>query len=700
MEHSVKLLILIAFVLSQHYSFAFWGQEKKDSAFVDKQIETASQVAIKGEPHTALKTFQEAYRLSIEIGYQRGETKAMLNIGEVLYNRAAYDTALVRFKKSLALAQQYRLPVLEAKAYNYIGKYYHSKGDFNLSLKNYLKSYAISKTENDTLGLISIQNKLGKHFSTLGDHPKALSYFLSSEGMLHHCNSEIEKASTYNHLGNLFQKLKDYRKAMLFHNKALYIRKQMAYREGIAKSLKNIGEVYLDTKQPDSAMRYFEESLQICKEISYAKGIVKNIHSQGITLKQLNDTAAIGKFKLALKYSEEVGYQIGVIRAICKLADIYTEIGDFDQAIQYSQDGLKIALQEDMKSHIEELYETLAQTYKEKNDYEKAYAFLEKQMAVQNQLANPEINKKLAELQTEYEISLKEQENEMLKKENQIQELTLNRKNIYIIFVIITLILLSLLMLLNYSRYLQKKKANVELQALNHQLTIAKAQQVKLFSIISHELRNPLFWFRNLIQLLTNKIDVMDKEMVAKSLQSLNESATNTFHLMDNLLHWSRSQLGNITYKPEPLEVHQVIDENIQLIRQYADHKNISINYDSPKGVTVMADKAMTKTVIRNLLSNALKFTPNNGSISIEVQAVTEKVVVKIIDNGKGMEKDMVARILHAPKNSYIPTSAPETGSGIGLSVTKEFIELNGGVLQVNSTLGKGSTFCFDIPLN
>ncbi len=234
---------------------------------------------------------------------------------------------------------------------------------------------------------------------------------------------------------------------------------------------------------------------------------------------------------------------------------------------------------------------------------------------------------------------------------------------------------------------------------LNKEIKDARDQQMKFFNLISHELRNPLFWFRNLIQLLMNRIDNLDKDVIKKSLYSLNESAGNTFHLMDNLLHWSRTQLGNINFNPEPINIAEIIKENIKLLQQFADYKNISLLFKDDHVIFAIADKEMIKTVIRNLLSNALKYTQENGSICVKLNVTEDKVVVSVKDDGIGMSPVILDKILNAKEKVVVSGLSKEAGSGLGLTLCKEFVEKHNSSLVVNSLQGEGSEFLFELPL-
>jgi signal transduction histidine kinase len=695
-------------------AFYYYDGSEADTLFAELMLLSGIQISIKGNIDSALINFEKSRNIYTHCNHNYGLAESLLYIGEIYYNWANFDKALEYFQLADSIVRQNSFKHLQVRILNYIGKYYHSKGNFSESLSYYNEGLKLAEQYNDTLGIAILHNKIGKHYKTIGDFPRSLEHLLISERLVRKVNNKIELASTYNHLGNIYQDFKDFSNAIRFHKLALKTREEMSYKEGIAKSLKNLGEVLVDINKLDSALVCFEKSYVICNEIGYAKGLIKNIQNEGIILQQQEKyEEAIPKFKKSNEISNRIGYVIGETKALLSLSEVFKRKKDFSRALSYAEKGLRLSERENMKGSIASFYLMQSDIYQDKGEYRRALAFFQKHTKVQNEIVNLESNRKIGELQTQYKLSLQNRENEVLKKDNQIKALMIKRKNLFMLFAVVISGLLVLLVIITYWMFLQKKKANIkltglndnitlknsELEQLNKKLVLSKDQQIKLFSIISHELRNPLYWFRNLIQMLSDRIDSLDKEMISKSLKSLNESANNTYHLMDNLLHWSRARLGNIKFVPEPVDIDSLIADNIKLVSHYAAYKNLNVQYYIEKGCIIWADKTMVHTVIRNLLSNAIKFTPPNGLIQISCTLHGDDVQVRIKDSGVGMDHKTIERILSTDGTNYIPTTDQETGSGIGLALSKEFIKRNGGELSVVSEPGNGALFYFVIPL-
>jgi two-component system, sensor histidine kinase and response regulator len=248
--------------------------------------------------------------------------------------------------------------------------------------------------------------------------------------------------------------------------------------------------------------------------------------------------------------------------------------------------------------------------------------------------------------------------------------------------------------LLQKQNHLIDEKAKL-LQKQTSELTELNTMKNKLFSVISHDLKNPLYALRNLFRSV-QQYDLPAEEIktfVPEVVKDLNYTTA----LMENLLLWVKSQMQANVVNPQILEVTQLIQEATDLLRLQAHAKGIRIQFEKTEALYIYGDKDMISLVIRNLLSNAIKFTPQEGSIEIDVQEHLAGVEIMVKDSGVGMEPDVVRNLF---KNNYYSTkgTANETGTGIGLMLCKDFISRNGGQIHVTSEPGKGSIFAISLP--
>jgi PAS domain S-box-containing protein len=222
----------------------------------------------------------------------------------------------------------------------------------------------------------------------------------------------------------------------------------------------------------------------------------------------------------------------------------------------------------------------------------------------------------------------------------------------------------------------------------------------KFFNIVAHDLKNPFTSLLGSSELLYDNIDQMTTENVKKLALILNDSAKSGFAILQNLLDWSRSQTGMIRYCPTEINLRLIIDENIDNLNLQTSNKEIKMWSELKTDLIITADKNLINTVLRNLLSNAVKFTHKNGKIKITAASQKDEIILSVIDSGIGMAQDKIDQLFRLENSQSMPGTEKEQGTGLGLRLCKEFTELMGGRIWVESELGKGTNFSFTIPLD
>ena len=236
------------------------------------------------------------------------------------------------------------------------------------------------------------------------------------------------------------------------------------------------------------------------------------------------------------------------------------------------------------------------------------------------------------------------------------------------------------------------KEKNASLEKLN-------ATKDKLFSVIGHDLRSPFNSILGYSELLINNKHEYSADKLDYFSKSINSTAEKTLDLLDNLLCWAKSQTGQIKYKPEKIRLEEVIAQSVNFTTPSASIKNISLNHIPNHETEIHADRNMLKTILRNLISNAIKFTHPSGKVDIYSILGKNEVEITVSDNGTGMDEDTRKNIFQADANISSKGTENENGTGLGLILCKEFVETHGGKIWVESEPGKGSDFHFTMPL-
>jgi signal transduction histidine kinase len=242
----------------------------------------------------------------------------------------------------------------------------------------------------------------------------------------------------------------------------------------------------------------------------------------------------------------------------------------------------------------------------------------------------------------------------------------------------------------------ERKLAEEEIKLKNELLQTINAEKDKFFSILAHDLRGPLSAFVAATQIITEEIQTMDMEEIKEITLSMKTSANNIFSLLENLLEWSRLRRGTMEFVPEKLNLNEKIEACIDVLSESARKKRIELTFSIPGEIEVFADNHMFDTVIRNLVSNAIKFTPPGGKINVTAGYNNDhSIEIKISDSGIGMTPELKNKLFLINEKTSRQGTEGEMSTGLGLLLCKEFIEKHDGKIWVESEVGKGSTFSF-----
>ena len=242
---------------------------------------------------------------------------------------------------------------------------------------------------------------------------------------------------------------------------------------------------------------------------------------------------------------------------------------------------------------------------------------------------------------------------------------------------------------------MRAEKALIESEA---NLRESNATKDKFFSIIAHDLKGPFNSIIGFSNILTEQVHEKDYDGIEEYARIIQNSSQRAMDLLLNLLEWSRSQTGRIVFNPEFVEIVTLINQVTELMNDSAQQKSIIISKKLPRNAPVIADKAMINTILRNTISNAIKFTHPGGQIIISVEQQKNELMIAIADNGLGIKKEAIDKLFRIEESNSTYGTQNERGTGLGLILCKEFVEKNGGKIWVESEVGKGSTFYFTIP--
>lgn len=250
----------------------------------------------------------------------------------------------------------------------------------------------------------------------------------------------------------------------------------------------------------------------------------------------------------------------------------------------------------------------------------------------------------------------------------------------------------------------ERKRAEAALQTANQELAKLNRNKDKFFSILAHDLKGPFAPLLSTSTVLAKSAQFLPPVKIKEMSQHIHRSVTKLHELLENLLQWSRIQMGRAEFRPGKIEVSSIVDQNIQLMSETALRKSITLRNLLPRGVFIQADEYMFDTIIRNLISNALKFTPPGGQVTVSISAElsnhhpNEMVEISVSDTGVGISAADIDKLFKVERHHTTIGTAQETGTGLGLVLCYEMVNQHGGQIQCQSEIGQGTTFFFTMP--
>jgi signal transduction histidine kinase len=257
------------------------------------------------------------------------------------------------------------------------------------------------------------------------------------------------------------------------------------------------------------------------------------------------------------------------------------------------------------------------------------------------------------------------------------------------------------LFMLGYGAIILKRNFDLErskTEQKNKELHELNLTKDKFFTILSHDLKNPFNAIIGFSSILAEQVQEKNYEGIEEYARIVQGSSQRAMDLLINLMEWSRSQSGRMEFTPKNIEIVQLINEVSELTNDSALHKSITITKELPDRATIFADKAMIGTILRNLISNAIKFTNSGGRIVISAEQMDDELVVSVSDNGVGIKADSIEKLFRIEESYSTKGTQDEEGTGLGLLLCKEFILKHGGKIWAESKLHSGSTFYFTVP--
>jgi len=418
---------------------------------------------------------------------------------------------------------------------------------------------------------------------------------------------------------------------------------------------------------------------------------------------------ALDFFLINYQGCKDAGDPRQTVIAALNIADAYQYLGGYDSSFHFLALTDSLTRRYQLNHERVTLYKKLSDHYARQNKFREAFQYITKYQQLNDSIYNIRKERQISELTQQFELNRKDQEHQLLKKQYRVTVIIATLVTVLVFFIII-LLLRNLKRRRLINRELEKRnetitrgKDNLEvafevLSKKEQQLAEANAAKNMFFSIIAHDLRSPFHALLAFSEILLQSHRKIPDEEREEMIRIVSDSAGSLYKLIENLLEWTRTQTDRIEVKADVFELGSVIDKNIALLEPMAEKKGISMESTVCMECTVYADPGMVDVVVRNLLSNAIKYVHRGGDVTVSAQESSGGVVVCVADTGVGIPADDLKKLFRIDAKIKTPGTENEKGTGLGLTICKEFIEKNEGRIWVDSKEGEGSTFCFWLP--
>jgi signal transduction histidine kinase len=603
--------------------------------------------------------------------------------------RYRYDNTRLSLElgdSALTIARKMRNRRFEAQILNRIGVIHKWANDLELSMHYSQAALLAAKECQDSIEIGYAENNIGGTYQSKMFNSIAIEHLINAEQIFEKLKFKPGLAACLVNLGEIYQRQQNYPKAVSFFNQALKLRMEVGEKHGIALSLEGIARLYIEKGSYDSAQIKFNEVEKYARDLNNNSLLASAL--EGLSKIDLVKKDFKNAYKLqteALELNRKILNLRTEISGRLNLANILIEQSEFAGAKNNLDLAYRLIKSGKNEKDLPEYYLGYSNYYAKKREFEKSLYYSHLFINIKDSIAKKENlahGDELVEIKKYLDF---QNQNKLLQKSLEYEE---GRR----LRVIINYVMLLIIVIVLFWRYRIKKAANKKLSEMN-------AVKDMLFGIIAHDLKNPFHTILSSSEMLLKEYDDLSKEDKIQIIEIIQNSGRQTYKLLENLLYWSLSQTGGTDFRPEAVTLSEIITETIALHSSSASTKNVALIPRIDEELVALCDKEMAKLVLRNLVSNGIKYTREGGSVEIILKKRGKFAEVSVQDNGVGITKEQKINLTKVGRHSSAPGTKGEKGTGLGLLLCKEFVEKNKGQLTIESEEGHGSRFIFTLPL-
>ena len=687
-------------------------QLSSKTGFIKGQADAKDKIAtvyfFQGSYKESLNYFEEALELYASINHTLGVANLLIRKALVYESQRDFVTAKNYYDSALHIFKKMDDDIGIADTYMNLGILYYAQNKFKESLNYYYQSLKIFEELDDQSTIAMIQVNIGVIQKYLGNFDLAMDNLYKSLAYFENNKDLISTAQCLQNIAAIQWELNELPKAKSIFFKVLRSQQSLGLRENIAQVYHNLGVIYFDEENYDSAIYYLRKASEISKELNKRSGLAMNLQSMGSVYYELESyDSALYYLQSSLGLRKEIGDKRGMITSYADLGELHMRQKKYALAEKMFDEALVLIDQTSAADHADDVYLKVSELHKALGNYSQALSYYERHSQLKDSLVNAKKNNQILASEIRYETQKKEQEIALQDARIEKQQAIIKQRSLQrnLLFGgVFSLMVIAVLLIRDYR---VKLKAKELVNRKHHEFVNLRS---RFFANISHEFRTPL------TLILGPLGDMLDSNAENREHKRnyllMQQNAKKLLGLVNQLLDLAKLESRNLKLVVREGVITSTIQAIAASFTSHAQHRHIQFHIAVPSGVTGWYDEDKLEKIITNLFSNAFKFTPEGGEVNMKVSLVEEvtgegsassassrRIKIVVEDTGEGIPPEQIDKIFDRFYQVDDSSTKEKSGTGIGLALVKELVELHRGEVSVDSYPGKGSTFTVFLPI-
>ncbi len=642
---------------------------------------------------------QRGLLLTDKTNFTKGRARCLASLGVAYMFKNDLERADSICNVAISLLEKTKDSAEMGPVFYYIGNIRYRQTKYKEAILYFEKSIRFAIKRGDDRAVGNSLDNIGISYLVLGNNTQALNYFLKALKIWEKLNDNSGISNSLSDMARVYVTIGNNSKAVEYLEQSIAIQKGYNDVQSIVHCYSNAASIYGALKNDSAAIAICTQAIRILDSTGQQSELTLLLIDRGMSYFEAGAyDKAFDDYKRCLEPPTNKTAPAIIAQAHIGLGEVWMAKGNVRKSIPHLEIAYAIFRENDMADQIGPAADELGNAYEKIGDYPKALKYIKIGHSIRDSLFNQKNREEQQQLQFDYELEKKQNQIELLKRDKMIVQTRSEKQRITLWGLMGGLALVAVVALQLYRGRRKEKQSKETITMQAESLKEMNKFKDKIFSVLSHDLRGP-------INSISTSIDLLDEDLLspkefAELRPEMKKQLGALTFLLDNLLKWSKTHImGVATVKPEIIDLYRIAQQNITLLEAPAKSKKITVYNNIPVSFFAFCDLSHIDIIVRNLISNAIKFTNSNGTITLSATTEGNTAKIHITDNGIGIKPEHIKKLFLTSEHISTHGTSGETGTGLGLRLCYEFIKANNGDISITSEEKRGSTFTVILPL-